>query len=167
MKKMVLMLIATQVNPKDVSDRRRLFQTMDTDDNGSLTLQELQRGLRDLDDGPDLIKQIMKADLDNSGEISYTEFLAATLSEEIYMREDYFDAAFKMLDKDNSGKIDFNEMLSILGSDATKNERVVAEAIQEIDENGDGEISYQEFMLMMAKGTDIEPKLQKAVQDLN
>lgn len=164
---MVLMLIATQVNPKDVSDRRRLFQTMDTDDNGSLTLQELQRGLGDLDDGPDLIKQIMKADLDNSGEISYTEFLAATLSEEIYMREDYFDAAFKMLDKDNSGKIDFNEMLSILGSDATKNERVVAEAIQEIDENGDGEISYQEFMLMMAKGTDIEPKLQKAVQDLN
>lgn len=101
----------------------------------------------------------MKADLDNSGEISYTEFLAATLSEEIYMREDYFDAAFKMLDKDNSGKIDFNEMLSILGSDATKNKRVVAEAIQEIDENGDGEISYQEFMLMMAKGTDIEPRL--------
>ena len=107
---MVLMLIATQVNPKDVSDRRRLFQTMDTDDNGSLTLQELQRGLGDLDDGPDLIKQIMKADLDNSGEISYTEFLAATLSEEIYMREDYFDAAFKMLDKDNSGTLSRDEI---------------------------------------------------------
>jgi len=132
---------------------------MDTDDNGSLTLQELQRGLGDLEDGPDLIKKLMKADLDNSSEISYTEFLAATLSEEIYMREDYFDAAFKMLDKDNSGKIDFNEMLSILGSGAAKNERVIAEAIQEIDENGDGEISYQEFMLMMAKGTDVEPRL--------
>merc|ERR1719440_154159 len=99
---MVLMLIATQVNPKDVSDRRKLFQTMDTDDNGSLTLQELQRGLGGLEDGPDLIKKIMKADLDNLGEISYTEFLAATLSEEIYIREDYFDAAFKILDKDNS-----------------------------------------------------------------
>merc|ERR1719263_255354 len=137
---------------------------MDTDDNGSLTLQELQRGLGGLEDGPDLIEKLMKADFDNSGEISYTEFLAATLSEEIYMREDYFDAAFKMLDKDNSGKIDFNEMLSILGSDATKNKRVVAEAIREIDDNGDGEISYQEFMLMMAKGTDIEPRLQKALE---
>jgi len=163
MKKMVLMLIATQVNPKDVSDLRKLFQTMDTDDNGSLTLQELRGGLQDLDGGPDLIKQVMKADLDNSGEISYTEFLAATLSEEIYMREDYFDAAFKMLDKDNSGKIDFNEILSIIGSGTAKNERVVAQAIREIDENGDGEISYQEFMLMMARGTDVEQRLLKAI----
>lgn len=52
----------------------------------------------------------MEADLDHSGEISYSQFLAATISEEIYLREDYFDMAFKMLDKDHSGKIDFEEM---------------------------------------------------------
>ena len=166
MKKMVLMLIATQVNPKDVSDCRRLFQTIDADNNGSLTFQELQSGLQDLEGGPELIRQLMKADLDNSGEISYTEFLAATLSEEIYMREDYFDAAFKMLDKDNSGKIDLSEVLNIIGP-GTKNERLVAEAIREVDDNGDGEISYQEFMLMMARGTDIEPKLEKAIEQIN
>jgi calcium-dependent protein kinase len=163
MKKIVLQLIATQVNPKDVADLRKLFQTIDVDGNGSLTLQELQRGLQSLEGGPDLIIKIMEADLDNSGELSYTEFLTATLSEDIYMREDYFDAAFKMLDKDNSGKIDLNEMLSIIGSGDSKKEKAVAQAIHEIDENGDGEISYQEFMMMMAKGTDVEERLKKSL----
>jgi len=159
MKKLVLMLMATQVNPKDVTDIRKLFQTMDKDDSGRLTIQELRGGLQNLDGGSDLIKQVMKADFDNSGEISYTEFLAATLSVDIYMREDYFNGAFKMLDKDKSGKIDVNEILSVIGTGSVKNEVLVAKAVREIDENGDGEISYQEFMVMMAKGTDLEERL--------
>jgi calcium-dependent protein kinase len=62
--------------------------------------------------------------------------------------------AFKMLDSDNSGNIDFNEILSVLGCGDRLKEKAIIEAIEEIDGNGDGEISYIEFMIMMASGTD-------------
>ena len=39
------------------------------------------------------------ADTDGSGEINYTEFLAATIDERTYLREDYLRTAFSMLNK--------------------------------------------------------------------
>jgi len=54
------------------------------------------------------------ADTDGSGEIDYTEFLAATIDERIYLREDYLRTAFNMFDKDGSGKIDNEEVLALL-----------------------------------------------------
>jgi len=57
------------------------------------------------------------ADTDNSGEINYTEFLAATLDANVFMREDYLRTAFNMFDKDNSGKIDNEEVLELLAGE--------------------------------------------------
>ena len=54
------------------------------------------------------------ADTDASGSIDYTEFLAATMDAQIYMRDDYLRNAFDMFDKDKSGKIDKNEIISLL-----------------------------------------------------
>ena len=50
------------------------------------------------------------ADTYGSGEIDYTEFLAATIDEKTYLREDYLRTAFNMFDKDGSGKIDNEEV---------------------------------------------------------
>lgn len=57
------------------------------------------------------------ADTDGSGEINYTEFLAATMDANIYMREDYLRTAFNMFDKDNSGKIDNEEVVALLSGE--------------------------------------------------
>lgn len=54
------------------------------------------------------------ADTDLSGSIDYTEFLAATIDAQIFMRDDYLRTAFDMFDKDRSGKIDKNEIISVL-----------------------------------------------------
>ena len=54
------------------------------------------------------------ADTDLSGSIDYTEFLAATIDAQIFMRDDYLRTAFDMFDKDRSGKIDKNEIISLL-----------------------------------------------------
>ena len=59
--------------------------------------------------------ELMKsADTDGSGEINYTEFLAATMDANVYLREDYLKTAFRMFDKDNSGKIDNEEVIALL-----------------------------------------------------
>ena len=57
-----------------------------------------------------------------------------------------------MFDTDNSGKIDMNELRSLLSGDEFKDlytEKQLEQAIKEVDENGDGEIDFSEFMLMM------------------
>lgn len=50
------------------------------------------------------------ADTDNSGSIDYTEFLAATIDQKTFMRDDYLKTAFNMFDKDGSGKISVDEL---------------------------------------------------------
>jgi len=54
------------------------------------------------------------ADTDGSGSIDYTEFLAATIDAQIYLRDDYLRTAFDMFDKDGSGKINKDELINIL-----------------------------------------------------
>lgn len=54
------------------------------------------------------------ADTDNSGEINYTEFIAATIDANVFMRGDYLRTAFEMFDADGSGKIDNEEVKALL-----------------------------------------------------
>ena len=60
--------------------------------------------------------------------------------------------AFRMFDTDNSGKIDISELRQLLAGEEFKDlytEEQLAEAIHAVDENGDGEIDYKEFIHMM------------------
>jgi len=73
------------------------------------------------------------------------------------LREDYLKTAFLMFDKDGSGKIDNEEVIALLSGEDLSNfvsKEAVGEALKEIDENGDGEIDFEEFMQMMKKATE-------------
>ena len=59
-----------------------------------MTLEELQKGLKGKENGDTSLELMRSADTDGSGEINYTEFLAATLSANVVMREDYLRTAF-------------------------------------------------------------------------
>jgi calcium-dependent protein kinase len=50
--------------------------------------------LKGKENGETLLELMRSADTDGSGEINYTEFLAATMSANIVMREDYLRTAF-------------------------------------------------------------------------
>ena len=92
---------------------------------------------------------LQAADTDNSGEINYTEFIAATIDTNIYMREDYLKTAFRMFDTDNSGKIDNEEVVALISGEELGNlvsKDAIRAAMAEIDANGDGEIDFEEFM---------------------
>ena len=59
-----------------------------------------------------------------------------------------------MFDKDGSGKIDNEEVQQLLMGEELKSlasKEAIAVALKEIDGNGDGEIDFEEFKLMMKK----------------
>lgn len=92
---------------------------------------------------------LLKAsDLDGSGTIDYTEFITATMNAQVFMRDEYLMTAFQMFDKDGSGKIDREEIIQLLQGDDMQNlvpQEELNRYIDEIDENGDGEIDFEEF----------------------
>lgn len=53
--------------------------SLDVNGDGSLTLEELRKGLEGKENGDDLLNMLQAADTDGSGEINYTEFIAATI----------------------------------------------------------------------------------------
>ena len=62
-----------------------------------------------------------------------------------------------MFDQDSSGKIDAAEVVALLSGDDLTNiisKEAIDQALTEIDENGDGEIDFNEFMLMMQRAAE-------------
>jgi calcium-dependent protein kinase len=133
-----------------------MFQALDVNGDGSISLEELKEGLAEKENGETLYNMLKAADTDNSGEIDYTEFIAATLDAQTYMRNDYLRSAFDIFDVDGSGKIDAEEIVRILGSEDVKMENLpnletIQKYIKDNDQDGDGEIDFNEFCEMMHK----------------
>ena len=50
----------------------------------------------------------------------HLEFIAATMSAQTFMKEEYLKTAFTMFDKDGSGKIDSSELNGLLSGEEFK-----------------------------------------------
>ena len=85
-------------------------------------------------------------DLDGSGRIRYTEFLAATIEAQGAISEERLAEAFDRLDSDDSGYISAENLSEMLGKDFPQDE--IDAIIQEADLTKDNRISYSEFLAL-------------------
>ena len=98
------------------------------------------------------VEQMFRAvDTDHSGFIDYSEFVVAAINEKKLLTEDRLKAAFKMFDKDGSGMISASEIKEVLGFKKHLNNKAVDTIMKQVDDNNDGEISYDEFVTMMKR----------------
>lgn len=93
-------------------------------------------------------------DTDNSGFIDYSEFVVAAIADKSLTTIDKLQAAFKMFDKDGSGVISADEIKEVLGFNGNLDKDAIDLILQQVDSNGDGEISFEEFFAMMTKVGD-------------
>ena len=126
---------------------------MDINGDGRLSKDEIQKGFaqyfgRSLND-KEVDDMFEKVDADGSGEIDYSEFVVATMNEKNLLSNNKLQTAFKMFDKDGGGSISTDEIKQVLSFGQNLDEKVIADVIKQVDANGDGEISFEEFAEMM------------------
>ncbi|KAH9803678.1 calcium-dependent protein kinase 9 [Citrus sinensis] len=162
LKKLALKVIVENLPIKEIQKLKEKFTEMDTDNNGTLTYDELKAGLAKL--GSMLtetdVKQYMQAaDIDGNGTIDYIEFITATMQRHKLERFECLYKAFQYFDKDNSGYITVDELETVfkeynMGDDATI--ATIREIMSEVDRDKDGRISYDEFRAMMKSRTHLQ-----------
>ncbi|XVE56212.1 hypothetical protein DITRI_Ditri03aG0219700 [Diplodiscus trichospermus] len=168
LKKLALKVIAESLTSEAIKGLKQMFNNIDTDRSGTITLEELRDGLAR--SGSKLteteIKQLLDAaDVNKNGTIDYIEFIAATMHRHRLEREDNIQKAFQFFDKDGSGYITRDELKQALTKYGMGNEATVDEVIEDVDTDNDGRISYEEFVAVIKGGTDITIFLQESNQN--
>ncbi|CAH1451515.1 unnamed protein product [Lactuca virosa] len=156
LKKVALKVIAENLSEEEIIGLKEMFKSMDTDNSGTITFEELKAGLPKL--GTKLseseVRQLMEAaDVDGNGTIDYIEFISATMHLNRVEREDHLYKAFEYFDKDKSGYITVEELEHALKKYNMGDEKTIKEIIAEVDTDNDGRINYDEFAAMMRKGS--------------
>ncbi|KAI7743470.1 hypothetical protein M8C21_011321, partial [Ambrosia artemisiifolia] len=155
------------LSEEEIMGLKQMFKGMDTDNSGTITVEELKEGLSK--QGTKLteseVKQLMEAaDADGNGTIDYDEFITATMHMNRMDREEHLYTAFQYFDKDNSGYITIEELEQAIREYGMNDGRDIKEIVSEIDTDNDGRINYDEFVAMMKKGnreTSMHPKRRR------
>ncbi|XP_010676387.2 calcium-dependent protein kinase 15 isoform X1 [Beta vulgaris subsp. vulgaris] len=155
LKKVALRVIAENLSEEEIMGLKEMFKSMDTDNSGTITFEELKAGLPKL--GTKLseseVRQLMEAaDVDGNGTIDYMEFITATMHMNRMEKEDHLYKAFEYFDEDKSGYITTEELEQALKKYNMGDEKTIREIIAEVDTDNDGRINYDEFAAMMKKG---------------
>ena len=152
--------IASQLLSKGERDNlSKVFKAFDKDGNGKLDMQEVKEGYLEhygkIMSDQEVEDMFNSVDTDRSGFIDYSEFVVAATAQQNLTSQEKLQAAFRLFDKDNSGKISPEEIREVLcfGDSGSISVEAVDAIIKQVDENGDGEIEFEEFVAMM-KGLD-------------
>jgi calcium-dependent protein kinase len=169
LKKAALTVIAGEVGGDKLMELKNTFITLDTDHSGVLSMDEIREGLvqAGIKDIPAELAKVMESiDADGSGMIDYTEFIAASMSVREYIQEDVCWKAFRVFDLDGNGFLTPDELTQVLSRDDGKEmaDRFnhtpdeIEQIIKECDTDGDGHISFEEFLAMMKKDEALPTK---------
>jgi len=155
LKKAALQVIAQRLREDEIKQLKDMFKSLDQNGDGTVTFQELKEGIDKLQvagKGENLVEIMTDMDVDGSGSIDYTEFLAATLDQKQYQEEQVCWSAFKVFDRDGNGTITRSELEKVLLNDALGKlgrTKSIACIMQDVDQDNDGQIDFGEFMQMM------------------
>jgi len=153
LKKVALTVVAQQLKDDQVETLQNTFRALDKNGDGMLSPQEVKEGLANLGmKVPAGLEDIFKnVDSNGSGNIDYSEFLAATIDKQVLMQKDVCWEAFRVFDTDGDGKLSRDELGSLLKDHVQSNldDAKIKKMIAEVDDTGDGCIDFDEFCAML------------------
>ena len=147
-------IVSQLISNREKERFHKMFLMLDDNNDGKVSKDELIKGFKKIfgegyQTQTETQKIIDEIDLDGSGFIDLTEFVIATMNKKKLLSKDKLMAAFDMFDKDRSGAISANEIKDVLQQEVDIPDENWNQLIEEVDQNGDGVISLDEFTTMM------------------
>lgn len=146
-------------DPEQVKAYRKLFQECDLNNDGVVSAKELKRvslhtGYRLSDEQLESI--MLTHDLDRNGQLTFEEFLNAIAGNTKNIPADEHRLAqirrkFHEFDEDGNGVVSADEAHEILRRELAFTPEQSAQLVSKYDKNGDGELSYEEFVRFYSK----------------
>ena len=137
---------------------------LDRDGDGTISIAELDKTLRSMQtrlkaSDDEIEKAIKSIDKDGDGTVNLAEFLTNQkdktkhdLIHRALVHRSKIRKEFEKFDKDNSGFVTEDEILQVMQARGAK---ITADDLKEMlkksDENDDGKIDYEEFVMLMTK----------------
>jgi len=155
LRKIALTAVVQQLGDEKIEELQKTFRSLDKNGDGMLSAAEIRTGLAAQGMKvpvafEDLLKNI---DSDGSGQLDYTEFLAATVDQKHLQQREVCWGAFRSFDLDGDGKITRDELMKVLNGNRVQQAlgaSKIDKMIQDVDANGDGAIDFDEFCAMLA-----------------
>jgi calcium-dependent protein kinase len=139
---------------------RQAFEKMDKNGDGVLSAHELYQGLKESGVEESKLLELLKdIDSDGSGFIEYTEFIAAAWDFQRNLQSSIVWGVFKLFDTDGSGAVSKKEIKQLLCTNRNQRDSLqeafpdtLEEAIDELDKDGNGQIDFEEFKILLNQG---------------
>ena len=145
------------VNFFDLKKQRQqlltVFKSMDKDHDGRLSYNEILEAyaqIYDQESAKQYVDNIFEVlDFNKSAELEFSEFMVANVDYAKNLNNKRLKQLFDIIDVDSSGNISQAELKKFLNIKDPDQDDLVKEIIKEVDSNGDGVRSYDEFLAMM------------------
>ena len=89
-------------------------------------------------------------DFNNDGSINFSEFLTVNMKKEKICNEELLKQAFRVFELDGNGYITIDELKETIPLEIQNNSQWI-DIIKEVDQDGDCQISFDKFKIMMEK----------------
>jgi calcium-dependent protein kinase len=154
--------VARQLDCRSLRHIHEIFCEVDKNGDGFITHVEFQDAVRDVfgeesQEYMDSFDTFQRLDLDNSGVITYTEFCAGALGENMFSQEHVMWAAFKSFDLTDNGQVSKQELQQVLARGDVNEvwtpvvcEAVARDVIEEFSPNHKADyITFEDWLKMM------------------
>merc|ERR1719309_1777953 len=162
---------------KDIHELISAFSQFDSNMDGAISQQELSAGMRNMRmsfSNEETNAIFAAADINQDGEIAYTEFVSLMIPtagdallkfRKAFTNVQNAKSAFNKFDTDGDAEISIQELKNGMGSNFTDNEVKAVFALGDTDQ--DGSINFLEFAkLMIPSATDALAKFWKCFRDI-
>ena len=146
--------MTNKISPQQLEEYKMAFSLFDENGDGSISSIEIEQVMQKMGYKPtkeEVNDMLNELDVDQNGTIDFNEFITLMSKQSKPKDEDEeLREAFKVFDKDGSGNIssiELKQVMITLGEKMTDDD--IAAMIKGADIDGDGQISFTEFLKMM------------------
>jgi len=151
LRKAALGYIATNLTRDEVGKLEEIFQAMDTNGDGQITLTEVDDAIAQGNFNANIVEglQELRGDfaIDNEQKVNWKSFVSATMDRSVAVRSDNLKMAFDHFTHTDAEHLTLQDLVEIFeGAEAP-----AKEIINMLDTDGDGKVTYDEFCTAIAE----------------